>query len=281
MSKAVELRSKIKNISRINKMTQAMQVVAVAQLKLMQERQRAAMHYKRHYDRLAKRLNVGVRRAGKKSEPITLCYLFASERGFCGNFNDKIFSLVNSSIKSEREQGREPKFVIIGRKGLDCPLKEEQIYDKVVGVEKLTFEQISKFALEALGLYLENKVERVCLIYNQFISMLEQSVFYLQALPFDLSGITVAPADILFEPSHKAVAEHVELSYLKALFYDAFMQTRMGEVASRLMTMRSSAENSRQMISDLGIKLNKARQASITVELSEILSSFEILQGES
>jgi F-type H+-transporting ATPase subunit gamma len=281
MSKVVELRSKIKSISRINKMTEAMQVVAVAQLKLMQARQRAAMHYKRHYDRLAKRLNVSVRREIKKTEPVTLCYLFASERGFCGNFNEKIFSLAKTSIDSEEAAERQVRFIIIGRKGLECPLKEEQILNKVIGVEKFTFEQVSSYAMDALTLFKENKVKKVCLIYNQFISMLDQSSFFLRVLPFDLSGITVSPAEILFEPSHRVVAEHVELSYLKALFYDAFMQTRMGEVASRLMTMRSSAQNSKEIINDLNIKLNKARQASITVELAEILSSFEILQGES
>jgi F-type H+-transporting ATPase subunit gamma len=280
MSKVVELRSKIKSISRINKMTEAMQIVAVAQLKLMQARQRASTHYKRHYDRLAKRLNISVTRVGKP-EPITLCYLFASERGFCGNFNEKIFALVKSSIDSERAQGREPKFIIIGRKGLECPLNEDQIYNKIVGVEKFTFEQISGYALESYNQFMQNKVEKVCLIYNKFVSMLDQTSLFQRALPFDLSAITVSPANILFEPSHEDVAEHVELNYLKSLFYDVFMQTRIGEIASRLMTMRSSAQNSKDIINDLTIRLNKARQASITVELSEILSSFEILQGES
>ncbi|MDD5382668.1 MAG: F0F1 ATP synthase subunit gamma [Candidatus Margulisbacteria bacterium] len=274
MSKVIQLRRKLASIGQINKMTEAMQVVAVAQLKKVQMRQKAAWHYRLEYERLAGRLGSQAAPAAEKVRPVQLIYLLASERGFCGSFNE---SLVN---KAREYSGAE--FIVIGNKG--CEAAREAGLGNVRSQIKtewgMNFEAIAGKAMEAYDLYRSGQVREIHLLFNEFRSMLFQAPRLAQALPFDFTEAMNLSDSYIFEPALEEIRQTVELNYLKALFYDAFMQTRLGEVAARLMTMRGAADNSAEMMDELKIKLNKARQAMITGELSEILSSFEILAEE-
>jgi len=283
MPKVVEIKDRLNSITKVNKMTQAMQVVAIAQLKKLQSRQRAAWHFRKHYDRLAKRLDINIVRKTNKVNPVVLIYAFGSEKGFCGCFNEDLLSEISGFIKNVKNRGKEVKIKVIGSKACDTaknkclPDVEEWVGDK----KDIGFSQIEENALKAYELYEKGEVEEVYLFFNEFKSVLVQNPLFFRVLPFDLSKISASPADHVFEPSLAHVKEFVGINYLKVLFYDVYMQSQLGEVASRLMTMRSATENSKEMINSLNIKLNKARQAMITYELSEILSSFEILtEGE-
>lgn len=283
MSKVLELRSKVKSISRIHKMTEAMQVVAAAQLKTIQLKQRAAWHYKKHYDRMAKRLDLNVQPLVNKVQPVILVYALFSERGFCGGFNENLISMIRRFSREQKAKEKELRLVTIGSKG--CELIKETnlsgICKKTPKSMEAGLELASNSALEAYDLFLKGKVEKVYILFNEFVSMLEQTSRFMQFLPFDLSRISTSSDMIVFEPDIETVKENVVLNYIKVLFHDAYMQTHLGEFSSRLISMRGATESSKEMINNLNIKLNKARQAAITFELSEIVSSFEILtEGE-
>lgn len=256
--------------------------MAVAELKNIQMRQRAAAHYRKHYDRLAKRLNVTVSRLTQDVRPVSLVYILSSERGFCGAFNEQLVSRVCRFFGRQKERQKRFELVVIGEKGCEACRDAglSNIRKRVRNIQKMGFEQIGQNAMEAYDLYRRGEAESVYIFFNEFKSILLQTPKLLRVLPFDLSQITVSPQDPLFEPSPEKVKEYVDRGYVKALFYDAFLQSRLGAVASRLLTMRGATESSKEMISGLSLKLNKARQAMITFELSEIISSFEVLSEE-
>jgi F-type H+-transporting ATPase subunit gamma len=282
MHKIIELRGKVKSISRIHNIAQAMQVMAVAELKEVQMRQRAAAHYRKHYDRLAKRLNVTVDRLTQKVRPVSLIYVLSSERGFCGAFNEQLVQAACRFLKKKEEGMKEFEMIVIGEKGCEaCQAAGlKNIKKRIPNIEKMGYEQVERIAQQAYDLYRSGRVDKVLLFFNEFKSILVQAPKFLQLLPFDLSGISVSPEEPLFEPSPEKVREYVDMGYVNALFYDAFLQSRLGTIASRLLTMRGATESSKDMIKGLSIKLNKARQAMITFELSEIISSFEVLSEE-
>lgn len=280
MSKIIEFRSKLNSVKKINKMTESMQIVAAAQLKQIQGRQRSALHFRQHYDRMAKRLKINIKPQTKTIEPVIMVYVFTSERGFCGGFNERLLSSVLRFAKEQEAAGKSIRIVVVGGKG--CEIFRERFSEDVCkwikSSSKLGFNEVAENADEAYDFYLGGHVEKVCLFYNEFKSMLAQEPVLKQVLPFDFSKTATPPSGfVLAEPSEAVVARYSAANYVKVLFYDAFMQSSLGEVASRLLTMRSACENSKEIINGLSIQLNKARQSMITYELSEIISSFEIL----
>jgi F-type H+-transporting ATPase subunit gamma len=274
MSKVIELRGKLGGIRKINKMTEAMQVVAVAQLKKVQARQRAAAHYRKAYDRMVKKLGIQLFPTAEKVKPIEMVYVIASDRGFCGSFNDNLLE------KVLKYAGRNPAshFVVVGAKG--CERAREMRLPRVDSL--LTEKEVrgDSLAQQAEELFMGGAAAKVSIFYNEFKSMLYQVPAMYPVLPLSTAGDGEGVEEIIFEPSRQAVKDYVEANYLKVLFWDAVLQTRLGETAARLITMRGATDSSQEMMDNLQIKLNKARQAAITVELSEIVSSFEILNEE-
>jgi len=264
MSKVVELGNKLKSIEKIKQSAEAMQVVAVAQLKKAQAGQRAAARYKESYDNLAAKVGLELKPLASVPEPTIMVYVFASERGFCGSFNQGLAAAVETFVHGKKVAGKAPRLVVQGKKG------SELFHDNEVS-------SASPLALAEAGatLYASGEAQAVYLCYNEFKSMLVQQPVCRQILPFiakaGKSGQT------LIEPSLKSARNFVTINYLKAVFYDAFMQARLGEVSARLLTMRGATESAKELLAELRIKFNKARQSMITVELSEIVSSFEIL----
>jgi F-type H+-transporting ATPase subunit gamma len=283
MSRVLQLKGKLNGISKINKMTKAMQIVAVSQLKRAQSVQHSAVHFKKHFDRLIKRLDITPRVLSGVVSPIRMLYVFTSDKGFCGAFNESLARMSQDFSATCMRDGRKAKVVVVGGRGLDV-FKERSVPDVEERVEnrgRLKFCDIAKLADAAYDDYTSGRVESVGIAYNSFKSMLVQSPMISTVLPFDLGGVDAKPEDMIIEPAVDIVKHEVCLNYLRSVFFDAFMQTTLGEVASRLITMRHATESSNDMINALKVKFNKARQAMITIELSEILSAFEMIsEGE-
>ncbi|MBI5399966.1 F0F1 ATP synthase subunit gamma [Candidatus Saganbacteria bacterium] len=279
MSKVIEIRNQLAGIVRINSMMQAMQVVAVSQLKQAQNHEAAARHFRRHYDRLAARLRLSMDSTAAKTG-IKLLYVVASERGFCGDFNDKI---VAETRRFLTRQGDDFQIIIVGGRGSDkfrlpgMPKIARFIQPPKKQLDVFLTKETAQLAHD----FTVGEISQVSILYNEFKSMLAQIPRVAAVLPFTAAGAADEETQLLCEPNSLMVKKTVAAQYLKAIFYDVFMQSQLGEVAARLITMRGATENSKEMIDALRIKLNKARQAMITLELSEIVSSFEILkEGE-
>lgn len=281
MSKVLELREKVRGVTRIHKMAEAMQIVAAAQLKTAQQRQRAVANYVKNYHRLAEKVNLEIKPAAAEVKNLVLIYALFSERGFCAGFNENLMKQLKGLVKDFESRGKGIQIIIIGNKG--CEMSKEiglpSVLERKMSERGPNFTQAAENALAAHKRYLAGEVESVYLLFNAFESILIQRPRLHLFLP--LSAKTEPAKDVIFEPSAAAVRENAALNYIKIIFYDALMQNYLGEIASRLLTMRGAAENSKEMINALVIKLNKARQAMITSELSEIASSFEVLtEGE-
>jgi F-type H+-transporting ATPase subunit gamma len=269
MSKVIEIRNQLGSIGRLNAMTQAMQVVAVAQLRHAQSRQAAANHWRRHFDRLVGRLGLTAVHPTPRPDATNLLFVVGSERGFCGDFNDKLVAQSRIFLREQRAQKFNIK--ILGRRGSE----------KFPTAVKLAAADFLPAIEKAYQSYLAGEVASVYVLYNEFKSMLTQTSKIMRILPFaKVSDESESDSNLICEPTLAEVRQALTGYYLKSLCQDVFMQASLGEVASRLLTMRSATENSRDMINTLRIKLNKARQSMITFELTEIVSSFETLRDE-
>ncbi|PIS31071.1 hypothetical protein COT42_01885 [Candidatus Saganbacteria bacterium CG08_land_8_20_14_0_20_45_16] len=273
MSELILLRQKLKGIIQISKMAEAMQVVAVAELKKIQARQRNAHKFLQQYQQLAGQLKLNEMQRPKPDGLTTALFLFVSERGFCAGFNDSLIASAENFLKASKQ---EVKLVICGRKGGEG-LRSDQA--KKIGAND--FDLLEEEAMLNYDLYLKGRVGSIYFLFNEFKSMMVQTSLMQQVLPFDWRG-KEKPVNggLIVEPDLESVSSQVGVNFYRAFLYDAYMQTRLGEVAARLLTMRGATESCKEMIKNLQIKINKARQAMITVELSEILSSFKVLAKE-
>ena len=282
MSRVIEVRNQLAGISRINSMMQAMQVVAVVQLRQAQSRETMARHMRRHFDRLVGRLKL-------PSSPASLAtverlFVGGSDRGFCGDFNDKLATELKKFL-AQQKMPETFEIVVLGNRGGEkfrqrgMPKISRFVPNPVVKSKELIGKEFLAEARQAWQDFQAGRIGAVYVLYNEFHSMLSQNPRLVQVFP--LIAASEGESSLLCEPDEETVRHQVAEYYLQAVFNDVFMQSRLGEVAVRLMTMRGATENSKEMISALRIKLNKARQAAITFELSEIASSFEILkEGE-
>ncbi len=185
----------------------------------------------------------------------------------------------NELLGSLASEGKKAELVVVGGKGAEL-FRERSIGGVVKTVSSrggLCFDALAELAAESRDLYVKGAAEKIYLLFNHFKSMLVQSPVLAQILPFDLSGVEATSEQLIVEPDMEEVRAAVLVNYLRSIFCDAFLQTNLGEIASRLITMRSATESSRDMLDALQIKLNKARQATITIELSEIVSAFEMI----
>ena len=279
MSKVIEYKQKVQSIEKIHDLVKAMQIIAVTQLKKVQEKQKTAENFCQQYENIVRQLGLQCLKSQMVKQPVCLVYVFVSQRGFCGGFNEQLCVKINEYIKAHTAET--VHLIVVGARGAEVIKQHfpKQVKNTIIFEWAVDFFKIAQEAQKARQLFVDDQVVEVALIYNRFKSMLVQIPTIKLVLPFDLSAQSV-DSNILIEPSLDQIRPFAVEQYLKALFYNAFMQSQLGETGARLMTMRQATDSSKEMIDSLNIQLNKARQALITSELSEIVSSFEAISGE-
>jgi F-type H+-transporting ATPase subunit gamma len=195
--------------------------------------------------------------------------VIAGDRGLAGGYNSNILKLVMSQI-----DGNDATILPIGKKAVDyfrnrgLPLLTESHSD-AAGVSIGDCFSIAKLLCKA---YLDGKFDRIHVAYTSFVSVLSQTPATLQLLPLNQSPSGGTTTDIIYEPSQEAVFDAIIPEYLGGLLYGALCESRASEQAARRTAMDSATQNAEDMIADLSLKFNQARQAAITQEITEIVA---------
>jgi F-type H+-transporting ATPase subunit gamma len=281
MASLRDIRRRIKSVKNTAQITKAMQMVAASKMRKAQE---AALH-SRPYALSLNRILVSLRnRIDEKLNPLLekrevkkeLVVLLSTDKGLCGGLNTNLFREV-TNFNTQTTQ-----FVSVGRKGTqflartkrnviaDFPLKDNPTF--------LETKAISKFVIER---FLSGDADKVTVVYPRFVNTLTQKPTALPLLPITsyeeagLPGDAVPPipepeGDILFEPSPEKILENVVPYYVHFLLFQTLRNTRASEHSARMVAMKSATDNAKDIVKDLTLEYNKARQAAITKELLEI-----------
>jgi F-type H+-transporting ATPase subunit gamma len=281
MASLRDIRRRIKSVKNTAQITKAMQMVAASKMRKAQE---AALH-SRPYALSLNRILVSLRnRIDEKLNPLLekrevkkeLVVLLSTDKGLCGGLNTNLFREV-ANFDTQSTQ-----FVSVGRKGTqflartkrnviaDFPLKDNPTF--------LETKAISKFVIER---FLSGDADKVTVVYPRFVNTLTQKPTALPLLPITsyeeagLPGDAVPPipepeGDILFEPSPEKILENVVPYYVHFLLFQTLRNTRASEHSARMVAMKSATDNAKDIVKDLTLEYNKARQAAITKELLEI-----------
>ena len=294
MANLKELRNRISSVSSTQKITKAMQMVAASKLRRAQENVETARPYSDKLGDILNNLsasfsgqdNAPELLAGNGNDKSHLLIVATSERGLCGGFNTSIVKLVKEHISQLKEEGKEVKLIIIGKKGKELLQRDFgqeiiDIYD-FSEVKDLGFIEAEKVAENILSLFEEGKFDICSLYFAKFESVLSQAPICQKLIPFDIESEVEEEKDIEnicyeYEPDEEDILRELLPKNLSVQILRALLENVASEFGARLTAMDNATRNASDMIDDLTITYNRSRQASITSELIEIISGAEAL----
>jgi F-type H+-transporting ATPase subunit gamma len=281
MASSKEITGKIKSIENTKKVTSALEMVSASKIRKSQE----LMNATRPYTRMIRRVMGHLSKANpeyrhpftvRREEIRKVGYIVVStDRGLCGGLNINLFKLVLNSIQEWRGKGAEVSLVTLGKKASAFfkNLKVE-IAAHASGLgEKPQIEDLIGSIKIMLDAYREENVDLVYIVYNDFINTMSQRPMLEQLLPLpDTDDEEVRDIwDYIYEPDAEALLDTVLVRYIEADVYHAVLENLASEHAARMIAMKSATDNAGELIDELTLAYNKARQAAITQEISEIV----------
>ncbi len=293
MANLKEIRNRIASVTSTRKITSAMKMVSAARLRKAQE---AIVRMRPYADRLHTILtDLGDSIKGDEDNPYlaerelekVMIVVIASNRGLCGAFNSLV---IRRAIQLALEDHgnlmlqRKVDFYAIGKRGADYLQKNKY---PMAGVrnelfDDLTFEKVVPVAQEIMDHFVSGEYDRVMLVYNQFKNAAVQILTTEQFLPVlipEKKGDDSIIADYIYEPSKEYIVRELIPRSLKIQFYKALLDSNAAEQGARMTAMHMATDNATELLRDLNLNYNKARQAAITGELLEIVSGAEALKG--
>jgi F-type H+-transporting ATPase subunit gamma len=281
MAGAKEIRTQIRSIQNTQKITRAMEMVAASKMRKAQDRMRSARPY-------AEKMRTVIMHLGHAHPEYHHPFLqerdvkrvgfvvVSTDRGLCGGLNINLFKQVVASMRQWRDQGAEIELCTIGSKaqaffkrlggnvvGQVAGLGDAPGVDELIGTVKVM-----------LDAYTEGRIDRLFLVYNDFVNTMTQRATVEQLIP-------VAPEkpedelrhhwDYIYEPESKDIVDALMVRYIESLVYQGVVENLACEQAARMVAMKAASDNAGSLIEELQLAYNKARQAAITQELSEIV----------
>ena len=286
MANLKEIRIRITSVSSTMQITSAMKMVSAAKLKKAQDAITAMRPYSNKLSELMQGLS-GASSSGEKSYTSkreikkVLILAISSNRGLCGAFNANIAKEVNV-VKSRTEfKKAEINFWSIGKKINDILSKTEKVIQNDSDVfEDLNYERISQIANKVMDLYITQEYDHVEIVYNSFKNAATQILKSEQFLPIPLSEEEGAEnSDYIFEPSQELIVSTLIPKSLKIQLFKAIRDSFASEHGARMTAMHKATDNASELRDELKLTYNKARQASITNEILEIVGGAEALNN--
>jgi F-type H+-transporting ATPase subunit gamma len=282
MAGSKEIRTKIKSVENTRKITRAMEMVAAAKMCKAQDRMRAARPYADKIRAVAAHLSRAnpeykhpflVKREGIRNVGLIIV---TSDKGLCGGLNTNVLRLAVNQMKEWEGEGKGIQVCTIGNKGMGFMarigakvksslngLGDTPHIDKLIGAVKVM-----------LDAYTAGEIDAIHISYNHFVNTMKQEPCIEQLLP--LSGEQMGTAegnwDYIYEPDAKEVIDALLVRYIESLIYQSVVENMASEQSSRMVAMKAASDNAKSVIADLKLIYNKARQAAITREISEICS---------
>lgn len=283
MANLKDIRDRIKSVKSIQKVTKAMKMVAAAKMRRAQENMEKARPYNHRLVEIIQHLLPSVERSMLPLLEIRdvkrIAYVVVtSDRGLAGSFNSSILRKAHSDID---EFGKENVDIFcIGKKAKDY-FKSRQ-YNIVESYSDfwsdLNFNQSMKIGSAIIDHFLDLSVDEIRVVYNEFVNVATQATVTEKLLPIELKDEELADTDFLYEPSKKKIVKSLIPRYLNAQVWKYLLESYASEQAARMVAMENATTNSEDMIKNLTLEFNKARQAAITTEMLEIVSGAEALK---
>ncbi|HHX97163.1 MAG TPA: ATP synthase F1 subunit gamma [Clostridia bacterium] len=282
-----EIRRRMRGVENIQQITQAMKMVAASKLR---RTQMAVARSRPYTQKLQGVLSTVITSMGEINHPLfvekplkKVCLvLITADKGLAGGYNTRVQRLALEEAERYAEQGVKVDFLALGEKGRAYLKRREQEIKKVVtGINDVpTFDEAQKLARFLVNIYLNEEYDRIYLVYQEFVTTVQQRPIVKQFLPLVYEkDETALEEEYIYEPSPQAVLSILLPRYINNLAFHLLTETKASEHGARMTAMTSATDNAEEMLEELRLSYNRSRQANITREISEIVGGADALEA--
>lgn len=282
MSSTKEIRSKITSVKSTQKITRAMELVAASKMRKAQDRMAATKPYSEKIRQVIHHLakaNPEYRHSYMVERPVKRVgiIIVATDRGLCGGLNINMFKKAVTLAREWKEQGAGIDFCLFGTKAVSFfkSFGGTVIAAKTGLGDQPSVETVMGSVKAMLDAYSEGKIDRLYLVYNEFVNTMTQMPSARQMLPLVPEVVTESkkhPWDYIYEPEAKDLLDKLLVRFIESQVFQGIVENNACEQAARMVAMKAATDNAGNLIKDLQLVYNRVRQAAITQELSEIVS---------
>ena len=284
-----DIQRKIGAVKKTRQITRAMNMVAAAKLRNTQSRMENFEPYAEKFakvlENLARRIDPEIHPLLMRKDVVSKVELlhFTADRGLCGSFNVNSIAMAEKWIRNQQKRGVDCSLTLVGKKGRDFFRKRNYpittTYTNIYDTMDIAF--VNQMTNDFIARFLEDEVDEVYMIYSRFLGMAKQEPTSVKLIPIEpprgeekKEGTT----DYLCEPSAEALLIELLPKHISVQIYNAFLQQETSEHAARMAAMDNATKNCSEMLENLTLVYNKARQAAITAELMDIVGGAEALR---
>lgn len=286
-----DIKRKIDAVKKTQQITRAMNMVAASKLRTTQQQLDQFVPYATQLTEIMNRVAAGVEPEGfpllMAHEEVVKVELISltADRGLCGAFNTNLIAAADKFIQGKEQEGLELSLTQLGRKGRDYFRRRKRplrVFHEGM-LNNPNYGDASALGQEVIDLFLSHEVDEVYVCYAEFINIVTQRPVIKKLLPIAPETMEEEEQEqelleYIFEPSRAGVLNDLLPNYIKLQLLEAFFQTAVSEHAARMAAMDNAVKNCKEMVRDLTLVYNKARQAAITAELMDIVGGVEALK---
>ena len=274
-----EIKTRIASVENTKQITKAMELVSSSKFRRAKEKAESSKAYfntlKEAVENIAKSTSGVKSEFLKQREVKNRCYVvIAGDRGLAGGYNANVFK----ALAAETQGSKNVKVVTIGKKAKEFVSKRDfEVIGSIPSVENANYEDIMNISKTVMDSYQNGDIDEVKLIYTEFVSALSQEPRLVKLLPISIEADKgeekkQSGAAVQYLPSADAVLGFIVPKYVSGMIYGGLAESYASEQAARRTAMESATDNANEMISNLELQYNRARQAAVTQEISEIVA---------
>ena len=295
MANLKEIKRKIGSVKNTQKTTNAMKLVSSAKLKRTEELAKRSRVYAAKLTELLNEIAQKMQQSNAEGidnvyfrdiqNPKKVDIIFiTADKGLCGGFNSQTIKRTTQLIADYKEQDVKVRLRAVGRKGIDFfKFNNVDLNDEIIGLSAAPdFKTAAEFISEVSESYVNGETDKIILIHNGYVNMITQEIRQDQVLPVDTSKLelnTVSTSELEVEPDDDdTLLDALVKRYVEYTMYYSLIDSLAAEHSARMQAMDAATKNAKEMVKELNVKYNKARQEAITTELIEIISGMESMK---
>ncbi|MFC4024971.1 ATP synthase F1 subunit gamma [Oceanobacillus longus] len=278
MASLRDLKARIDSTKKTKQITGAMQMVSASKMSKAELNAKGFVPYADKIQEvvasIANSTDIGHPMLTKREVKKTGYMVITSDRGLVGAYNSHVLKNLINTIQKRHQSKDEYTIIAVGRKGYDyCKKRDLPITKSIIGVaDHPKFAEIKELAQETVQMYIDGEIDELNIIYNHYVSAISQQVTAKKLLPIEnLHNEGAVNSDYEYDPNQEEILEVLLPQYAESLIFGALLDGKASEHAASMTAMRSATDNAEDLIGDLSLTYNRARQASITQEITEIV----------
>ncbi|OAS88121.1 MULTISPECIES: ATP synthase F1 subunit gamma [Metabacillus] len=285
MASLRDIKSRITSTKKTSQITKAMEMVATAKLKRAENNAKAFVPYMNKIQEVVASIANGstdVSHPMLESRPVkrTAYLVITSDRGLKGAFNSSVIRAVFQATQKRHKSNDEFVIIALGKMGRDFFNKRGMnVISEITGIsDETSFASIKDIASNAVNMYADGTFDELYMYYNHFVSPIQQDVTEKKLLPLTDIASSSKLTSYEFEPNQEEILEVLLPQYAESLIYGALLDSKASEHAAQMTAMKNATDNAKELINGLTLTYNRARQAAITQEITEIVGGAAALE---